>query len=164
MSDEIGTERLLLRRARLDDLMALHRVMSDPQVMRFWSTPPHSSKNETEHWLQSMIGSCPAESDDFIMTLDGKVIGKLGAWRLPEVGFLVDRAHWGRGLASEALGAFVARRRALGSVELRADVDPRNKASLSLLQRQGFDETHRATRTWLVGNQWCDSVYLKLML
>ena len=43
-----------------------------------------------------------------------------------------------------------------------ADVDPRNTASLALLHRLGFAETHRAARTWLVGEEWCDSVYLAL--
>mgnify|MGYP003347797219 CR=1 FL=1 len=42
------------------------------------------------------------------------------------------------------------------------DVDPRNKASIRLLERLGFAETHRAARTWLVGEEWCDSVYFAL--
>ena len=164
MADEIRTERLLLRRARLDDLAAMNRIMSDPQVMRYWSTPPHASVDDTARWLASMIEVDPALSDDFIVTLDGAVIGKLGAWKLPEIGFLIDRAQWGQGFASEALTGFIARRRALGSTELTADVDPRNTASLKLLTRNGFAETHRAERTWQVGDEWCDSVYLKLAL
>jgi RimJ/RimL family protein N-acetyltransferase len=43
-----------------------------------------------------------------------------------------------------------------------ADVDPRNSACLNLLTRLGFQETHRTARTWLVGDEWCDSVYLAL--
>ena len=44
-----------------------------------------------------------------------------------------------------------------------ADVDPRN-ASLAEASRRvlGFRETGRKERTWLVGNEWCDSVYLAL--
>jgi hypothetical protein len=30
------------------------------------------------------------------------------------------------------------------------------------LAKLGFVETHRAPRTWLVGEEWCDSVYLAL--
>lgn len=164
MTDEIRTDRLLLRRARRDDLEPLHRVMSDGEAMRYWSSPPHASLSETEEWLASMIAVDPALSDDFIVTLDGITIGKLGAWKLPEIGFLIDRAQWGQGLASEAMAAFIARRRTLGSKELSADVDPRNKASLRLLERHGFVETHRAARTWQVGGEWCDSIYLKLAL
>ena len=153
-----------MRRARRDDAPAMHRIMRNPAAMRYWSTPPHAELAETERWIASMIEVDPAESDDFILTLDGALIGKLGAWKLPEVGFLVDPAHWGRGYAFEAMTAFVDRRRSLGSSELTADVDPRNLASLRLLERAGFVETHRASGTWQVGDELCDSVYLKLTL
>jgi RimJ/RimL family protein N-acetyltransferase len=93
------------------------------------------------------------------------VIGKLGCWRLPDVGFLIDPALWGHGYAGEALAAFLARRRALSSPDaITADVDPRNAASLALLARHGFVETGRAERTWHIDGQWCDSVYLELRL
>lgn len=164
MTEEIRTERLLLRRARIDDAAAMHAIMSDPEAMRYWSTPPHASLAETERWIASMIGADPAASDDFIVTLDGRLIGKLGAWKLPQVGFLFDRSSWGQGLAMEAMTAFIVRRRSLGSTELTADVDPRNAASLKLLARAGFKETHRAIGTWQVGDELCDSVYLKLDL
>ena len=142
----------------------MHAIMSDPQAMRYWVTPPHGTTAETERWIARMMAADLTKSDDFIVTLDGRVIGKLGAWTLPDVGFLFDRAHWSRGYASEALAAFIGRRRSLGSTELTADVDPRNGASLKLLGRHGFTVTHEATRTWLVGDEWCDSVYLKLNL
>jgi [ribosomal protein S5]-alanine N-acetyltransferase len=45
-----------------------------------------------------------------------------------------------------------------------ADVDPRNKASLRLLQGLGFDEVGRASRTWNIGGEWCGSVYLRLKM
>ena len=107
--------------------------------------------------------AAPAEtSDDFIIALDGVAIGKLGAWRMPEIGVLLSRRHWGRGYAAEALAAFVAYAFAGRTDHLVADVDPRNAACLALLGRAGFRETHRAARTWKVGDAWCDSVYLRL--
>ena len=45
---------------------------------------------------------------------------------------------------------------------LTADVDPRNAASLRLMERLGFRETHRAQRTWHIGDEYCDSVYFRL--
>jgi ribosomal-protein-alanine N-acetyltransferase len=164
LAEEIHTERLVMRRARHADAPAMHRIMSDPVAMRYWSTPPHSDLAETERWIASMVESDPATRDDFIVTLNGQPIGKLGAWKLPEFGFLFDRAHWGRGFAREALAAFVERRRALGSTELTADVDPRNAASIRLLQQAGFVESGRASGTWQVGDELCDSVYFKLAL
>jgi ribosomal-protein-alanine N-acetyltransferase len=161
---EIRTQRLVLRRARPDDVDAVHAIMSDAAVMQYWSTPPHSERAETERWLDSMIAADPTQSDDFILTMNGRPIGKLGAWKLPEVGFLLAREMWGQGLASEAMTAFIEHRRRAGSARLTADVDPRNAPCLRFLDRHGFLESRRAERTWLVGDEWCDSVYLSLTL
>ena len=62
------------------------------------------------------------------------------------------------------MGAFIERRRGLGSAELTADVDPRNASIHRLLERHGFTETGRATGVWQVGDELCDSVYFRLEL
>lgn len=142
----------------------MHRLLSDPEAMRYWSTLPHDTIAQTEEWLASMIAAPPDQSDDFIVTLDDAVIGKLGAWRLPEIGFLFDPAVWGRGYALEALSAFADRRRQMGSRELTADADPANHASRRLLARVGFKETGHAARTYLIGGVWHDSIYYRLEL
>lgn len=163
--DEIRTKRLLLRRARMDDLDAIHALLSNPRAMRYWSSLPHTDITESEDWLRSMVDADPVVSDDFIVELDGRVIGKTGCWRFPEIGFLIDPAVWGQGYATEALSAFLKRRRELGTpAVIRADVDPRNAASLRLLKRHGFVETARKERTWQIGDEWCDSIYLELKL
>ncbi len=162
VTDEIHTERLLLRRARQEDAAAMHAIMSDPIAMRYWSSLSHRSMAETERWMASMVALDPAASDDFIVTYQGRLIGKLGSYALPQTGYLIAPVHWGQGFASEALGAFIARRQSFGSNELTADVDPRNMASLRLIERHGFIETGRATGTWLIGEELCNSVYLKL--
>ena len=164
MTDSIQTERLVMRRATMADTQPMHQLMKNPVAMRYWSSLPHERIEQTQEWMQSMVDAPREESDDFIVTLDGALIGKLGCWRLPEIGFLLDPALWGRGLATEALGAFIARRRSLGSGDLTADVDPRNMASIRLLTRAGFVETGRAQQTWQLGEEWCDSVYLRLTL
>jgi ribosomal-protein-alanine N-acetyltransferase len=160
---EILTPRLRLRRARADDLAALHAVLSDARAMRYWSTLPHTDIEETRAWLGGMIAA-PAEiSDDFVVEYRGQVIGKAGFYRLPEIGFILHPSAWGQGLAREALGAVITRVFAKFPIErIMADVDPRNAASLGLLGQLGFRETHRAERTYKIGEEWCDSVYLSL--
>jgi len=148
----------------MDDAAALHAIFSDPRPMRYWSTLAHESLAQTEEWLAGMMATDPASSDDFILEADGEVVGKLGCWRLPEVGYLLNPAAWGRGFASEAMAAFIAHRRRSGSRELTADTDPRNGASIRLLQRHGFVETGRARNSWLIGGQWFDSIYWRVDL
>lgn len=158
---EIGTPRLLLRRARPDDADALHAILSDPACMRHWSSEPHADRADTVAWLDAMMAADPETSDDFVVTAEGRAIGKLGAWRLPEIGFIFAREAWGRGLAFEAGTAFLRHAAARGLDHLTADVDPRNAPSLRLLGRLGFRETGRAERTFHVGGAWSDSVYLR---
>jgi RimJ/RimL family protein N-acetyltransferase len=159
----LRTERLWLRPARAADLAAMHAILGDPRATAYWSTPPHRDPGETEDWLRSMIDIPAGEGEDFIVEHEGRVIGKAGLYRFPEIGFILHPDCWGRGLASEAVGAVVDRGFAVHRLErIEADVDPRNHASLSLLARLGFEERERKRRTWLVGGQWCDSVYLHL--
>ena len=159
----IITERLLLRRPRVDDLDAMFEIMSNPSAMRYWSTLPHADRNVTRPWLAKKIARNADGGEDYFIELDGRVIGEVGAGRLPDFGFMIHPDFWGRGFATEASTAFIAHAfRNTAATELLADVDPRNTASLRVLARLGFVETDRAERTFLLGDEWCDSVYLTL--
>jgi RimJ/RimL family protein N-acetyltransferase len=156
----IRTDRLILRRARMTDLEDVHAMLSHPAAMRYWSTPEHETLEESRAWLEGMVAGSPGE-DDFLVEHQGRVIGKAGAWKLPEVGFLLHPDYWRQGLGFEAMTAVVAHLFAAHDVpELTAEADPRNAASLRLLAKLGFVETGRAERTLLWRDEWCDSVYL----
>ncbi len=159
---EMRTERLRLRRASDDDLDAIFEIMSDPETMRFWSSPPHGSREETARWLGSMIDADRSEqSDEFILEFKGRVIGKLGAWQPPEIGFFLHRNYWGRGLAAEALQQFIAYAAGRGLDCLTADVDPRNHSCIRLLERAGFERSGMKTANHVVAGQACDSLFLR---
>src|SRR6476661_2112574 len=131
---EIATSRLLLRRARLDDLAGMHAVLSDPRATRWWSTPPHADIEQTSAWLKGMIASPPELSEDFVVERDGQVIGKAGFYRLPDIGYILHPDHWGQGLAREAVGAAIDHVFATRDLDaMSADVDPENAASIRLL-------------------------------
>jgi RimJ/RimL family protein N-acetyltransferase len=141
----------------------MHAILSDARAMRYWSSEPHRTIDETERWLAGMIALPPEESADFIVEHEGRVIGKAGMWRQPEIGFILDPQVWGRGFAWEALRAAIAcafGRFAIPAIT--ADVDPRNASSLGLLGRLGFVVTGQAARTYEIGGEWCGSVYLAL--
>ena len=160
---EIRTERLLLRRPVMDDLDAMFAIMSNPAAMRYWSTLPHASREVTRPWLAQMIARTEAGGEDFLIEFDGRVIGDVGAGRLPDFGFIIHSEFWGRGFATEASRAFIDYAFSqTAATELVADVDPRNQASLGVLAKLGFVETGRAERTFLLGDEWCDSIYLAL--
>ncbi|MET3897145.1 ribosomal-protein-alanine N-acetyltransferase [Devosia sp. UYZn731] len=157
------TERLVLRRPRLDDLDAMFAIMSNAGGMRYWSTLPHSNIDVTRTWLDQMVARTKAGGEDFIIEHDGVAIGTVGAGRLPSFGFIIHPDFWRRGFASEASRAFLDYVFARSDVSLlRAEVDPRNIASLTVLGRLGFVETGRVERDFQLGDEWCDTVYLEL--
>lgn len=161
---EIETDRLLLRRATMDDLAAFHAILSNPQATAFWSTPPHSDIEQSREWLQGMVDIPPGEGEDFVVEHQGSVIGKAGLFRFPEIGFIFHPRTWGFGFAAEALRPVLGRAFHVHRLEaVEADVDPRNAASLRLLAKLGFVEVGRRERTWLIGDEWCDSVDLRLL-
>ena len=165
LTDTIETERLLLRRFRLEDAAAFHAILSEPQAMTYWSTPPHREFAETEKWVRSTIKAVKAgEADDFIALHQGTIIGKAGLWHGNEIGMIFAPSSWGQGFAAEAVRAIIGRARLRGLSSVRADVDPRNERSLRLLTRLGFVETGRAKATLQVGSEWVDSVYLEIRL
>jgi len=138
----LHTSRMVLRRARASDLAALHDVFGDPRAMRYWSRPAHESLAQTEATLAAMLHA--EASDEFVIEYGGAVIGKVGAWRLPEIGFILHPDHWGKGLAREALSATIDHLFAFHPIDaLTADADPRNARCLRLLGGLGFCETHR---------------------
>ncbi len=140
----------------------MHAVLSDPRATLWWSTPPHETLEQTAAWLEGMIAHGP-DNPDFVIELDGRVIGKAGFWRLPDVGYILHPDVWGQGLAAEAVGAaidHVFRTRDIKT--LTADVDPENAASIRLLERLGFVRTGFRERTWNVGGVRKDSVFYAL--
>jgi RimJ/RimL family protein N-acetyltransferase len=163
-SPVIETERLILRPLMSYDAPAMHEMLSDAETMRYWSTLPHRSLVETETWVNEAVATNRrGEGHDFAVLHEARVIGRSAFWSGNEVGFLFRRAVWGRGFAGEAMSAMLRFGfDSLGFKSARADVDPNNTRSLQLLDRLGFKERGRAQRTFKIGDEWFDSIYLTL--
>jgi [ribosomal protein S5]-alanine N-acetyltransferase len=160
---EIRTARLLMRRAVPTDVGAFHTIMSSPAAMRYWATLPHESMAVTETWFEQQFFSGEPVRDEWVIEHDGRVVGNIGIWNMPEFGFILHPDVWGRGIGSEAARAFIDYAFATYAIDaITADVDPRNEASLNLLTKLGFTETSRAEKTFLIGGIWYDSIYLSL--
>ncbi len=159
----IETRRLILRRARAGDLHEIHEVLSNPVAMRYWATPEHETLQQSRDWLDGMMGADPARSDEFVIEHLGRIIGKAGAWMLPDIAYILHPAFWRQGLMTEAMAAVIPHLFTTHNVpRLTAEADPRNAATIALLTRFGFTETHRAERTLKWKDEWCDSIYYAL--
>lgn len=159
----LTTKRLTIRPVHDEDCEDLHRIYSDPQAMRYWSRLPHTTMAETMTSIEYLKAQNTDTSFGRVIDFQGRAIGRISLWRVREIGFILHPDYWGQGFAREALDAVIAHGfHAMGLNAITADVDPRNDACLALLQKIGFVETGRAERTFLLGEEWCDSIYLSL--
>jgi ribosomal-protein-alanine N-acetyltransferase len=154
----IATDRLILRRPQVADLEDIFHIFCDNDAMTYWSSPAHQSMAETEAWLNPIIEDPVASAFDYFIEFQGRIIGKLGCWRIPEIGFALNKAYWGQGIAQEAMVAFVAHMKTVKVCDhLFADVDPRNQRSKKLLEKCGFRKVGHRPRSIETHIGWCDS-------
>ncbi|WP_171176514.1 GNAT family N-acetyltransferase [Ruegeria sp. HKCCD8929] len=161
----IRTDRLLLRPARPDDLLPLHSIFSDTGAMRYWSHPAHEDLEPTRRFLEGFMTEDAKNRFEYIVEFDGTCIGKAGMWARPEIGYILHPDHWGKGFAYEALSAVLPRifERHEDLEHLTAECDPRNAASVKLLEKLGFRQTGLIEKNFLYGEtEWCDTAYFRL--
>ena len=110
----IQTERLLLRRPRMEDAPVIFESYAqDPEVTRYLVWKPHKSVQETEDFLSACEQLWRTGKDyAYAITLkeDGKLIGMFGLHPMQmkvEVGYALARLHWGKGYMTEALRAAI---------------------------------------------------------
>lgn len=159
----LKTDRLLLREPLASDLDAMFATYSDPRAMRYWSTLPHDDPAITRDLLDRRVAAWASAPVNFQITMNGRYIGNAGNFQGDEVGFMLHPDFWRLGILTEAMQAIIPYLwDATEHFQLTADVDPDNAASLGLLKKLRFYETHRATNTFCIGGVWYDSVYLAL--
>ncbi|TXH51963.1 MAG: N-acetyltransferase [Burkholderiaceae bacterium] len=169
----LDTPRLMLRPLAQDDAAGLFRIFSDPEFMRYWSTPPWASVDEA-HALIARDQRELADGEHLrlgVFQRDGGVlIGTASlfhlneACRRAEIGYGIARPHWRRGYMGEAVRALIAYAFGeLGLHRLEADIDPRNIASARSLESLGFTREGLLRERWIVGGEVSDSALYGLL-
>lgn len=160
----LTTPRLVLRPFDPSDAEDLFAVFGNATAMRYWSTLPHASVADTARMIDRTLAGDPGSHAEFAIEHEGKVIGKVGLWQMPEIGYILHPDYWRRGFATEAVQAVIAHGfETLGLDRITADVDPDNAASLAMLTKLGFVITGQAKNTIEIGGKWFDSIYLELL-
>jgi len=142
----LQTSRLRLRPFTEADVAALHALMQDQDVMRYVGDRRVPTLQEAwravagwiGHWALRGYGMWAIEE-----RASGDVVGRAGLinpadWPGPEVGYLLGRAWWGRGYATEAARAALDWGFAtVGFDRLISLIDPDNEASIAVAGRLG---------------------------
>ena len=144
--DLLETPRLLLRPFGPGDAALVHRVYSDPEVMRYVATGAMESLTITERLLDDYRAHQRRHGYSFWAVIErasGALIGDAGLYRTPtgevELGYTLGAEWWGRGYATEAAACWLATAfDQLGITEVVALAEPANVASLHVLEKLGM--------------------------
>jgi ribosomal-protein-alanine N-acetyltransferase len=143
----LTTARLKLRPFTAQDARALHHILHQEGVLRYfpWPEPPSREKvdqfiaDQLQRWERDGFGLWAAE-----LRATPGFIGWAGLQNLPEtkeveVGYLLGKAYWGQGLATEAaLASLSYGFETLGLQRIVAIVHRGNLASQRVTQKLGM--------------------------
>jgi len=149
----LTTDRLLLRPWREQDVTPLRRILLNEEVLRYFPSGPAPTRprvaalvaRQLMHWARHGYGWWAVEE----LEHEGVLCGWCGLQYLTdtgetEVGYLLDKHCWGRGLATE--GARAALQFGFERTDLEFIVGlihPDNSASGRVLEKSGLKYTRK---------------------
>jgi RimJ/RimL family protein N-acetyltransferase len=148
MHDVMTTERLRLRRFTAEDVDNIYSMVSDPEVMRYY--PGVRDYDGARKWLDFTLAGYDLNGYSFFAVErnhDGAFVGQVGLLHWDdvdgrpdvEVAYMLKRAHWGHGYASEAARASISWAfENLESDRVVSFIDVQNAPSIAVAERNGM--------------------------
>jgi [ribosomal protein S5]-alanine N-acetyltransferase len=137
-----------LRGIQETDIDALFALFSNPQVMRYWSHGPMSTRQDAIVYANTMIENFTKREALRWIIADLESDQLLGTCALYDINWQHARAglgyalmpdYWGKGLAQEAASLAISYGfLELGLHRIEADTEPNNLRSNKVLERLGF--------------------------
>ena len=162
---ELRTARLLLRPFEPTDVNDVWVYASDPEVARYRPLPDPYTRNAAAEFVDRQAGTDWSSNAEFAVVYGRRVIGGISLHVNPEhetaeLGYLLGRRWWGRGLATEAARAVVDwgfQSFKLHKVYARAHVD--NKPSWRVMEKLGMTREGVLRGHWKMRDEHVDLVY-----
>lgn len=133
----LETERLLLRPLEPSDLDEIASLLGDAEALTFWGDA--LDREGARDWIQRNLARYQADGFGRCAVLlreTGELVGDCGLIRTEvegaeevELGWIVRRSHWGRGIATEAAAAW--RDYAFGILDLERIVSMVSEANIA---------------------------------
>jgi RimJ/RimL family protein N-acetyltransferase len=167
----IRTARLRLRDFTVADGAAVHAYASDPEVARFlyWGPRDEAESRDYVGRMLAIQRERPRSRWELaiVRAADGRVLGACDLTHVgpgeADLGYVLARAAWGRGYATEAARALVAAGFArLGLRRIVATCDPANAASARVLEKAGLRRAAFVPRHEWAKGRWWDALRYEL--
>lgn len=153
LPQRLETSRLVLRKPSVADGAEIFRFYTqDPLVCRFMVWKPHASEAESLAFIASCITAweqgarlpyviAETGSSAAIGMLEARVLGST-----VDFGYVLARAHWGKGYMPEAVAALAAAALEEGCFRVQAFCDVENRPSQRTLEKARFTREGRLER------------------
>jgi RimJ/RimL family protein N-acetyltransferase len=147
----LETPRLILRAFSAADVEPYTAMMADPEVTKFLGDGRPLDRTDAWRQLALLIGHWELRGFGLWAVEEratGRLIGRIGChepegWPGFELGYVLSREAWGRGLAREGAAAALAyARRELARDTIISLIRPANLASIAVAQHFGARRTH----------------------
>jgi len=169
----LDAARLSLRWISAADTEAFYAIYSNPEVMRYWSTPPLADREAAVNLIKKIQEDWKRRAIlkwGIALRTGDQLIGSITLFNLDfthrrsEMGYALGRDHWGQGYMNEALMAVLKYAfEVLDLHRVEADVDPRNAASIKTLERLGFQREGYLRERWQVNGEIQDAFFYGLL-
>ncbi len=169
----INTDRIALRAISAADVDDFFAVYSNPEVMRYWSTPPLANREAASKLISEIhkdIEQHEILKWGIALQTDDRLIGSVTLFHMDfthkraEIGYALGRDHWGHGYMQETLKAVLNYAfDVLNLHRIEADVDPRNTASVKTVERLGFQREGYLRERWQVNGEIQDAFFFGLL-
>lgn len=144
----LETKRFILCEITAEYAPDTFRLMSDPQVMRYFGSLPMQTLDQAIARVEGIQASFQEQSGirwAITRRENGEYIGTAGFWRLvneharAEIGYELAPEWWGQGVMPEAIGAILEFGfTQLGLHTVEAQIHPENTGSRRVLEKLGF--------------------------
>lgn len=145
MFESFKTQNLLIRKIELvDSAKIFENWAQDEDVAQFTTWTPHGSEEETLEYVQSCIEGWSRNSYTWIIETasSSEMVGSFAArenGHKLDVGYLVSKNTWGKGVMTSVLKSFIDAAFQLHSVErIGAVCDMNNAASKRVMEKAGM--------------------------
>lgn len=169
-------DRVSLRDWRADEADAMHRWRGDPTLLRFLGWGSRTPEESAAHLRECLADQQSTNRERYFFAVElresAAVIGSVGVhWRSRKygggelgLGYFLEPAFWGRGLAAEACGTLVEFCfEQLAAHKISASCDAGNHASERVMQKLGMTREAEIRESHMRFGEWRNRLWYGIL-
>ena len=146
LSPKLETERLILRRFKIEDVDLQYEIITDKRLAKYIKFPSYSKEQELEAIKKWIAEADESKCEKWVITLKntGKSVGNISVNSVDKknnycnVGYVICYDYWGNGYASEALNCVANYLLDSGYYLVECSCNELNKQSSKVMLKAGF--------------------------